>query len=127
MDRCVGCVERDKSWAIANGCVGGDKYEHHRHITVYNTEPCRRACPCKGCCEGIQAAVADFQKMGEAYMAVRVRIMRAMEELNAGGHTDENTFRSAVNGLKQDPLAGKLSPKALGWEALGALKKVQRG
>jgi hypothetical protein len=126
MDRCAWCAHRDKSWAVANGCVGGDKYENRAHIVVYGTDSCR-GCLCKECCEGLQRAVADFQGTGpDYYLGTRKKILGAVEGAAAGGSVTLDGVKAAVDAVKADPASGRLSPGTIEWEALGAVAKLRR-
>jgi hypothetical protein len=122
--QCVGCKNREKSWAVANGCVGGYKYEGYKRVGAYDTEPCR-ACLCEKCCVRLRASVEDIHRLGMSeYMAARKAVCLEVKEIISKGETKADDFYTAVAGIKSGPAGSKLSGLSVEWEAMEFLSRV---
>jgi hypothetical protein len=120
---CVGCKNREKSWAVANGCVGGYKYAGYKRVETYGTESCR-ACSCEKCCVRLRATVEDIGRMGMSeYMAARKAICLEVEEIIFQGKVKAENFQAFVASIKNGS-GGKLSSLSVEWEVIEALRRM---
>jgi hypothetical protein len=116
---CIGCKKREKSLGVAEGCVGGYKYEGHARRNIYGTSRCN-GCLCVTCCEYLRASAEDIYRLGmNKYAAARRIVSQEIEKILSRGKITLEEFKTAVKAINSG-----LSDTAGEWEALEAMRRL---